>query len=80
MGLVMEALSHRKAEVMDMGPVPGSAGRTKLSLTCPSRLLLKSPSTLVKMSFLTTQQDVKANDKGEIQTPLDNTVVLAKGY
>ncbi|KAH9742764.1 Tr-type G domain-containing protein [Citrus sinensis] len=78
-GLVMEALSHRKAEVMDMGPVPGSAGRTKLSLTCPSRLLLKSPSTLVKMSFLTTQQDVKANDKGEIQTPLDNTVVLAKG-
>ncbi|KAH9742766.1 Tr-type G domain-containing protein [Citrus sinensis] len=79
-GLVMEALSHRKAEVMDMGPVPGSAGRTKLSLTCPSRLLLKSPSTLVKMSFLTTQQDVKANDKGEIQTPLDNTVVLAKEY
>lgn len=32
------------------------------------------------MSFLTTQQDVKANNKGEIQTPLDNTVVLAKGY
>ncbi|KAL9458221.1 hypothetical protein AB3S75_007143 [Citrus x aurantiifolia] len=39
-GLVMEALSHRKAEVMDMGPVPGSAGRTKLSLTCPSRGLV----------------------------------------
>lgn len=39
-GLVMEALSHRKAEVMDMGPVPGSAGRTKISLTCPSRGLV----------------------------------------
>ncbi|KAH7533161.1 hypothetical protein FEM48_Zijuj04G0101000 [Ziziphus jujuba var. spinosa] len=36
-GLVMEALSHRRAEVIDMGPVPGNVGRTKLSLTCPSR-------------------------------------------
>lgn len=33
----MEALSHRRAEVIDMGPVPGNVGRTKLSLTCPSR-------------------------------------------
>jgi hypothetical protein len=39
-GLVMEALSHRRAEVMDMGPVPGNFGRTRLSLTCPSRLAL----------------------------------------
>lgn len=39
-GLVMEALSHRKAEVTDMGPVPGSIGRTRMSLTCPSRLVL----------------------------------------
>eukprot|EP00268_Persea_americana_P034207 TRINITY_DN33853_c0_g1_i3.p1 TRINITY_DN33853_c0_g1~~TRINITY_DN33853_c0_g1_i3.p1 ORF type:complete len:411 (-),score=76.13 TRINITY_DN33853_c0_g1_i3:241-1473(-) len=39
-GLVMEALSHRRAEVMDMGPVPGNIGRTKLSLTCPSRGLV----------------------------------------
>jgi len=37
-GLVMEALSHRRAEVNDMGPVPGTVGRTRLSLTCPSRL------------------------------------------
>jgi len=37
-GLVMEALSHRRAEVIDMGPVPGNEGRTRLSLTCPSRL------------------------------------------
>lgn len=37
-GLVMEALSHRRAEVIDMGPVPGNDGRTRLSLTCPSRL------------------------------------------
>lgn len=39
-GLVMEALSHRRAEVMDMGPVPGNFGRTRLSLTCPSRGLV----------------------------------------
>lgn len=36
-GLVMEALSHRRAEIVDMGPVPGSVDRTRLSLTCPSR-------------------------------------------
>ena len=35
----MEALSHRRAEVIDMGPVPGNFGRTRLSLTCPSRLV-----------------------------------------
>lgn len=39
-GLVMEALSHRRAEVVDMGPVPGSIGRTRMSLTCPSRGLV----------------------------------------
>ncbi|KAK4255566.1 hypothetical protein QN277_008552 [Acacia crassicarpa] len=39
-GLVMEALSHRRAEVMDMGPVAGTVGRTRLSLTCPSRGLV----------------------------------------
>ncbi|GAB4859622.1 hypothetical protein Ancab_011096 [Ancistrocladus abbreviatus] len=39
-GLVMEALSHRRAEVVDMGPVPGHVGRTRLSLTCPSRGLV----------------------------------------
>jgi GTP-binding protein len=38
-GLVMEALSHRRGEVVDMGPVPGTTGRTRLSLTCPSRLV-----------------------------------------
>lgn len=37
-GLVMEALSHRRGEVVDMGSVPGHVGRTRLSLTCPSRL------------------------------------------
>lgn len=36
--MVMEALSHRRGEIVDMGPVPGNAGRTRLSLTCPSRL------------------------------------------
>ncbi|KAB1216526.1 hypothetical protein CJ030_MR4G023061 [Morella rubra] len=39
-GLVMEALSHRRAEVIDMGPVAGNVGRTRLSLTCPSRGLV----------------------------------------
>ncbi|KAL3631550.1 hypothetical protein CASFOL_024534 [Castilleja foliolosa] len=39
-GLVMEALSHRRGEVTDMGPVPGSVGRTRLCLTCPSRGLV----------------------------------------
>lgn len=36
-GLVMEALSHRRGEVTDMGPVPGNTGRTRMCLTCPSR-------------------------------------------
>lgn len=39
-GLVMEALSHRRGEVTDMGPVPENFGRTKLCLTCPSRGLV----------------------------------------
>ncbi|XP_068664454.1 uncharacterized protein [Aristolochia californica] len=39
-GLVMEALSHRRAEVSDMGPVPGHVGRTRMSMTCPSRGLV----------------------------------------
>ncbi|XP_027346459.1 uncharacterized protein LOC113858159 isoform X2 [Abrus precatorius] len=39
-GLVMEALSHRRGEVTDMGPVSGTVGRTRLSLTCPSRGLV----------------------------------------
>ncbi|KAL2937924.1 GTP-binding protein TypA/BipA-like protein [Bienertia sinuspersici] len=38
-GVVMEALSHRRGEVVDMGPVPGHVGRTRLLMTCPSRLL-----------------------------------------
>ncbi|CAK8577084.1 unnamed protein product [Lathyrus sativus] len=39
-GFVMEALSHTRAEVTDMGPVAGAIGRTRLSLTCPSRGLV----------------------------------------
>ncbi|KAF9595946.1 hypothetical protein IFM89_006227 [Coptis chinensis] len=39
-GVVMEALSHRRAEVLDMGPVPGDIGRTRMSLNCPSRGLV----------------------------------------
>ncbi|KAG9446813.1 hypothetical protein H6P81_012941 [Aristolochia fimbriata] len=39
-GLVIEALSHRKAEVSDMGPVAGHVGRTRISITCPSRGLV----------------------------------------
>lgn len=39
-GFVMEALSHRRAEITDMGPVAGTVGRTRLCLTCPSRGLV----------------------------------------
>lgn len=35
----MEALAHRKGEVVDMGAVPGDVGRIRMSLTCPSRLV-----------------------------------------
>lgn len=38
-GVVMDALAHRKGEVVDMGAVPGNFGRTRMSLTCPSRLV-----------------------------------------
>lgn len=38
-GIVMEALSHRRGEVADMGPVPGHVGRTRLSMICPSRFV-----------------------------------------
>ncbi|KAL5998790.1 hypothetical protein ACLOJK_009738 [Asimina triloba] len=41
-GLVMEALSHRRAEIIDMGPVAGHVGRTRISLTCPSRMTVSS--------------------------------------
>ena len=37
MGMVMEAISHRQAEVTDMAPVAGNFGRTRMTLTCPSR-------------------------------------------
>ena len=36
-GLVMEALSHRRAEITEMGPAEGESGRTKMKLTCPTR-------------------------------------------
>ncbi|KAL8510952.1 hypothetical protein ACS0TY_017677 [Phlomoides rotata] len=39
-GLVIEAISHRRGEITDIGPVPGSVGRTRLCLTCPSRGLV----------------------------------------
>jgi GTP-binding protein len=36
-GFVMTTLNTRKGEVLDMGPVPGTMGRTRIFLTCPSR-------------------------------------------
>ncbi|CAI9089280.1 OLC1v1023830C3 [Oldenlandia corymbosa var. corymbosa] len=39
-GLILDALSHRRAEVVEMGPVPGHSDRTKICLTCPSRGLV----------------------------------------
>ncbi|KAH8960295.1 hypothetical protein BDL97_06G125000 [Sphagnum fallax] len=39
-GLIIEALSHRRAEFLEMGPCPETVGRTRLSFTCPSRGLV----------------------------------------
>ncbi|CAI9299961.1 unnamed protein product [Lactuca saligna] len=39
-GMVMETLSHRRAEVTNMSPVAGYFGRTRMTLTCPSRGLV----------------------------------------
>ncbi|KMZ68280.1 hypothetical protein ZOSMA_2424G00020 [Zostera marina] len=39
-GVGIEALSQRRAEVTDMGPVPGSVDKTRMTLTCPSRGLV----------------------------------------
>uniref|UniRef100_A0ACD5W384 Uncharacterized protein n=4 Tax=Avena sativa TaxID=4498 RepID=A0ACD5W384_AVESA len=39
-GFVMTTLNNRKGEVVDMGPVPGTMGRTRIFLTCPSRGLV----------------------------------------
>ncbi|KAJ4840946.1 hypothetical protein Tsubulata_023075 [Turnera subulata] len=39
-GLVMEALTRRQAEIVDLAPVPGNDGRVRLSVTCPSRGLV----------------------------------------
>ncbi|ONM38258.1 elongation factor family protein [Zea mays] len=39
-GFVLETITHRKGEVVDMGPVPGTTGRTRIFMTCPSRGLV----------------------------------------
>ncbi|GAA0140642.1 translation elongation factor [Lithospermum erythrorhizon] len=39
-GSVMEALTHRRGVVLEVCPVAGHVGRTRLSLTCPSRGLV----------------------------------------
>jgi GTP-binding protein len=39
-GFVLETLTHRRGEVVDMGPVPGTAGRIRIFMTCPSRWVL----------------------------------------
>lgn len=39
-GIVMEALSHRRCDLIDMGPCAGAEGRTRMSLICPSRGLV----------------------------------------
>lgn len=52
----MEALAHRKGEVVDMGAVPGDVGRIRMSLTCPSRLvnfffILCDPDLIVRLLY-----------------------------
>uniref|UniRef100_A0A453FIV4 Tr-type G domain-containing protein n=1 Tax=Aegilops tauschii subsp. strangulata TaxID=200361 RepID=A0A453FIV4_AEGTS len=39
-GFVLETLNNRKGELLDMGPVPGTTGRTRVFMTCPSRGLV----------------------------------------
>lgn len=56
-GLVLEALSHRRGEINDMGPVPGSVGRTRVCLTCPSRHVLSrslSPPRIIFVPYILT--------------------------
>ncbi|RVX09397.1 GTP-binding protein TypA/BipA-like [Vitis vinifera] len=62
-GLVMEALSHRRAEVVDMGPVAGSEGRTRISMTCPSSCV--PPTLVVRYAFVITLVYVHGN-KGRV--------------
>ncbi|EFJ15282.1 hypothetical protein SELMODRAFT_180460 [Selaginella moellendorffii] len=39
-GTVIESLTHRRAELLDMSPCPESVGRTTMTFTCPSRGLV----------------------------------------
>lgn len=41
-GFVLETLNNRKGELLDMGPVPGTTGRTRVLMTCPSRSVVVS--------------------------------------
>ncbi|KAK8652649.1 hypothetical protein V6N13_126676 [Hibiscus sabdariffa] len=69
-GLVLEALSHRRAEVADMGPVAGNVGRTRLSLTCPSRVLV----------FISVFASIVNDAYEKYRGPLGNVEMSGKEY
>uniref|UniRef100_A0A803M6K2 Tr-type G domain-containing protein n=1 Tax=Chenopodium quinoa TaxID=63459 RepID=A0A803M6K2_CHEQI len=71
-GLVMEALSHRRGEVVDMGPVPGHAGRTRLSMICPSRGLVGYRSVFFSVTRGTGFMHRAFQSYGKHRGPLGN--------
>lgn len=82
-GLVMGALSHRRAEVVDMGPVPGHEGRTRLSMTCPSRGLVGYRSVFFSDTRGTGFMHRAFLTYGKYRGPLGNVrkgVLVSMGY
>ncbi|KNA26008.1 hypothetical protein SOVF_001230 [Spinacia oleracea] len=82
-GLVMEALSHRRGEVVDMGPVPGHAGRTRLSMICPSRGSVGYRSVFFSVTRGTGFMHRAFQAYGKHRGPLGNVrkgVLVSMGY
>ncbi|KAL9241148.1 hypothetical protein vseg_015290 [Gypsophila vaccaria] len=82
-GTVMEALSHRRAEVIDMGPVPGHAGRTRMLMTCPSRGLVGYRSVFFSVTRGTGFMHRAFQAYGKHRGPLGNVrkgVLVSMGY
>ncbi|XP_074302416.1 uncharacterized protein LOC141633970 [Silene latifolia] len=82
-GMVMEALSHRRGEVCDMGPVPGHVGRTRMLLTCPSRGLVGYRSVFFSVTRGTGFMHRAFQSYGKHRGPLGNVrkgVLVSMGH
>ncbi|XP_057528303.1 uncharacterized protein LOC130807041 [Amaranthus tricolor] len=82
-GSVMEALSHRRGEIVDMGPVPGHAGRTRLLMTCPSRGLVGYRSVFFSVTRGTGFMHRAFQAYGKHRGPLGNVrkgVLVSMGF